>query len=377
LVYDNVLVGEVWLCSGQSNMEYYMAPKYAEPKRGKNLAKEEMAKPDNNMIRVLNWARNGEQNTWQVAGSETLDRTSQVGYFFAKSLTKELDVPVGIVTSAVGGSQIETWTDKSIYEAIPTYKEQMDKNKGIIGLQEVGKWYGRMIEPLIPYTFKGVLWYQGESNCIAGDQQYAEKFKLLADSWRKEFGKDLPIYYVLIAPHNYSTRNDKSTVTAEELPMFWQQQIAAQQLVSDSEYIAIFDLWDNITDIHPPYKWEVADRLFSVAMTKTYGKEGLVWSGPRLASSVVVDGKIIVTFDHVGEGLKTPRNRPVSWFEIAGEDGVFRAAHAKVEGKDKVVVYHPEIMNPSQVRVAWHETAVSNLSNSEGLPIVPFITNSK
>lgn len=153
------------------------------------------------MIRVLNWTRSGDQSTWQVAGSETLGRTSQVGYFFAKDLMAELNALVGIVTSAVGGSQIETWTDKTLYEAIPKYKKEMEEKDGNIGLQEVAKWYPRMVEPLIPYTFKGMLWYQGESNCIAGDRDYAAKFKIMIDDMRVKYGKEFPVYFVMIAPH--------------------------------------------------------------------------------------------------------------------------------------------------------------------------------
>ena len=376
IVYENILVGDVWLCSGQSNMEYTMRlnRKFAPPARGKDVAAQELEKPANPMIRLFIAQRWNEPSAWEVADSNSLALFSAPGYFFGKAIQEKLDIPVGLIRAAVGGTRIEEWTPGEVYLQSPVFAEQM-RSDGKVGGLEPGERYQHQIAPLLPFSIKGVIWYQGENNCGVGERQYAEKFEVMVDAWRKAFKlPDIPFYSVLLSPFSYSGgRGYKGPFTAEELPLFREQQIRAKELVSNSDFIVVSDLTDNVQDIHPSYKWEVGARLARVALAKEYGFADIVWSGPRLAQKEIKEGTIVLSFEHVGDGLKTNnRNRFLDWFEIAGEDGCFRPAIARIKDKDKVVVYHPEIKQPRQVRFGWHEVAKPNLVNSEDLPAVPF-----
>ncbi|MFV0506801.1 MAG: sialate O-acetylesterase [Bacteroidales bacterium] len=368
LKLDNVLIGEVWLASGQSNMEYSMVPYhefYLLPKE-EDLAYQELQKPANNMIRVLNCDRKGRRSEWKVADGESLVKTSQVGYFFGKDLQQKLDVPVGIVTSAIGGTQIEAWTTKETYQNDPTFAKELERGRGKINGKGPGNWYRTMIAPLVPFAFKGVLWYQGENNCVTTERQYARKFELMVGAWRDAFEQEnLPFYYVVLLPYTYSKDPRPSTkVTAEELPKFRVQQMEAQKLVPNTEFVIASDLVASVDDIHPPHKWTVAERLVRVAMTKSYGDDSVEWSGPRLRGSQTYEDSIVLIFDHCAEGLTTVKGKQATWFEIAGEDGIFCSAFADISSPTTVKVYHPDVKQPKFVRLGWHETAIPNLTNS-------------
>ncbi|MFT3751808.1 MAG: sialate O-acetylesterase [Paludibacter sp.] len=377
---ENIVVGEVWLCAGQSNMQYRMKllTQFARPIRGENLAELELKKPQNPMIRVFNKNRDNKPSAWFMADSTSLENTSAAGYFFGKDIQSRLNVPVGIITSAIGGTRIEGWTPATAYEKSAIFAPQLQTDSAKINGHEAGTFYKNMIEPLIPFAVKGFLWYQGENNCGISDRQYAEKYQVMVDCWLSVFRlPNAPFYNVLLAPHIYSDRLHKGTtrpVTAEQLPLLRAQQIKAQTLIPNTEYVSVSDLVDNLKDIHPSYKWTVGERLARVALAKTYGVDSLIWSGPRVRTVLRSDNTLIVKFDFAGKGLKTAYRRRVNWFEIAGENGVFRPAIADIRGTDKVVVYHPDIKNPVSVRFAWHETAMPNLVNSEGLPAVQFVS---
>lgn len=379
VVLDNVAIGEVWLCAGQSNMEYRMKllPQFAPPKKGTDLAAEELKKPANEMIRVFLPSRRGKSG-WRVANGESLPNVSAAGYFFGKKIQEELDVPVGIITTAVGGTRIEAWTPKEAYEngRFPIFADILKENNGMIQGVRPGDMYNRLVRPLIPYGIKGILWYQGENNCAIDDRDYVRKFQLMAEQWRQDFGlPEAPFYYVLLAPHIYSDRmhrNAKGPVTAEALPLFRQSQIDAKEQIPNSEYIVVNDLVDDLRDIHPSYKWEVGARLARVALAKTYGHDTITWSGPRIKNIEKREKEIVVTFDHCAKGLKTNDGKLLNWFEIATSHNAFRPALAEIIGRDQVKVYHPEIFHPTQIRFGWHEMAMPNLINSEGLPTVPF-----
>lgn len=378
VVYSNVVVGEVWLCSGQSNMEYRMKliSQFAPPKKGKDLAAEELKKPANNNIRVFLSDRRKSWKGWQVASGESLPNTSAAGYFFGKKLQEHLNVPVGIITVAQGGSRIEAWTPKEAYEQHPAFNDVMTRDKGRIRGISPGDLYNRLLKPVVPFGVKGFLWYQGENNCGIDDRLYAEKFQIMAKRWRDDFGlQDAPFYYVLLAPHIYSDRmhrNADHATTQESLPLFQENQMEAQKLIPNSEYIVVSDLVDDLRDIHPSYKWEVGARLARVALAKTYAQDSVVWSGPRFRESERMGNAIIVTFDHCGDGLKTNDGKLVGWFEVSADGNAFRPAIAEIIGKDQVRAYHPDVTAPRYIRLGWHETAMPNLVNSEGLPAAPF-----
>jgi sialate O-acetylesterase len=242
-------------------MEYRMKliPQFALPLVGVDLAAKELKQPVNTMIRVFNKDRNNKPSFWQIADSISLINTSAAGYFFGKKIQKELNVPVGIITSAIGGTRIEGWTPKKAYENSALFAPQLEAYNGKIDGYGTGNWYEKMIEPLVPFAVKGFLWYQGENNCGISDRQYAEKMEVLVKSWRANFNEpDAPFYYVLLAPHIYSDRlhkGNRGPLTAEELPLFRNQQIHARDLIPLCEYVSVSDLVDNLKDIHPSYKW--------------------------------------------------------------------------------------------------------------------------
>ena len=379
LIYNNVVVGEVWIAAGQSNMQYSMKrhKSFVAPAKGKDWSIEEMKKPQNPMIRVYTSLRT-HQKTWAEASGESLPDVSTVGYYFIRNIQDSLKIPVGVITVALGGTRIETWTPKEAYEQSPVFSKEM-KETGKIDDWGVGEWYEKLMKPVVPYSIRGFLWYQGESNCGVDEMRYVEKFQVMSSWWRKVFmDKNLPFYTVILAPHIYSDRMHKGAkhpLTAIKLPEFREQQKQVRKVVDNTEYITIFDMIDNLRDIHPSYKWFVGQRLARIALHRNYGYNQILYQGPELERvTKSADGKKLeLTFAHAGNGLKTfNRNRRLEWFEVAGRDGIFYPALADIHDKNQVSVYCREVKAPEFVRLGWHEVAVPNLVNSEGLTVIPF-----
>ena len=368
ITLNDVVVGEVWVAAGQSNMEYTMKlyKTFQKPYKGEDLAALELNKPENEKIRVFTCPRKGKGMGWQHANGQNLAMASAPGYFCVKNLQDSLGVPVGVISTAVGGTMIESW-------------------------RKDAEWYKKMIAPYVPFAVRGILWYQGENNCTNRIRNYASLFKATVAEWRQEWGvAEMPFLTVMLAPHIYSNRHHKrGVVDAEELPRFRQQQMACLDSVSNTEIIFTSDLVDDLFDIHPSYKWEVGRRLAVLALNKVYGRTELEWSGPRADAVSLVKGKhedlLKVHFNHVGTGLKkTPKDKErqsgsmLRWFEVAGSDGVWHSAIAYVEDSEHVMVSSPSVLHPVSIRYLWHETATSNdLLNSYGLPAFPFVLTTK
>jgi sialate O-acetylesterase len=230
-----------------------------------------------------------------------------------------------------------------------------------------------MVTPYTPYTLRGFIWYQGESNLMAGDiSVYTLKMRTLIETWRSAFqAPDAPFYYVLLAPFLYSERTkDRAHVTAEVLPLFWQAQVDASTL-PHTGFVTTTDLVANLKDIHPTNKRDVGLRLANVALSETYGRTNLVAQSPRYTSMRVAKNKIELTFSNIGSGLKSRDGKPLDSFLIAGADKQFVPAEANIEN-GKVVVSSATIEKPVAVRFGWTETANPNLVNSAGLPAIPF-----
>ena len=380
ITLKNILVGEVWLASGQSNMEYSMNrhPQYKKPAKGDpDILQKEFSAAENPLIRVLYVEKKLDTaelptSGWHEAVGEELAPVSAAGYFFAKKLFEELDVPVGIISSSWGGTAIETWTPVEAYLESPLFADKMkgDRLEG----QEVGRRYGKMIEPLIPYTLKGFIWYQGETSLINGDMMnYADKMKVLVDSWRSLWNdNDMPFYYVQISPMVYSQRRDHVAKDWQSLPHFWEVQTLALD-IPNTGMIVTTDLVDNPRDIHPSYKWIVGERLSRLALAKDYDKK-VEYSGPVFKKMAIDGNKAVIEFDHVESGLVTSDGKAPDWFQISGPDGKFVKAEAAIDG-GRVVLTAKGVKEPAAVRFAWDEVAMPNLVNGEGLPAVPFRTN--
>ncbi|HNX89530.1 MAG TPA: sialate O-acetylesterase [Paludibacteraceae bacterium] len=382
ITLENILVGDVWLCSGQSNMEYpfdYRLKKYATPVRGENVALEELLKPKSDKIRYLyaekqNDTKDIKSVGWFTSNDSVLRNVSAIGYFFGKYIYEETNVPVGIISSSWGGTMIEEWTPAWVYEKSPVFAGQIDPNDKKINGRIAGTKFYSMIQPIVPFAVKGMLWYQGETNCMSEDQAtYPEKMKMLLETYRSLFrNPQMPFYYVQIAPYLYSKRtNDKMQHTPELLPEFWEAQSSFLS-THRTGMVVTTDLVDNLSDIHPSYKWEVARRLSLWALAKDYNKK-VIYQSPGYKSMKIKDGKIILIFHNIGGGLISKDGEALTWFTIAGADGNFVPAKAEIKRKT-VVVWADEVKQPEMVRFAWNERAMPNLCNKKGLPVMPFRT---
>ncbi len=369
----NVLVGEVWLCSGQSNMEWTVSRS--------NNAKEEIAAakfPNIRHIKIPHVPSDKPQSDvksggWQATTPQTAGNFTAVGYFFARNLHKELDVPIGLIGSNWGGTRIEPWTPPAGFKQVPALKDIADnldtfpkKNKdGRVQHQTALALYNGMIHPLVPYAIRGAIWYQGESNNGEG-MLYHEKMKALIAGWRSVWNKkDLPFYFVQLAPYSYG--GDPTRLAG-----IWEAQTAT--LAIPHTGMAVTTDIGNIKDIHPRNKQDVGKRLALWALAKNYGQDDLVYSGPLYKSMKVEDNKIRIQFDHVAGGLAARDSKALSHFTIAGEDKKFVEAKAEIDG-DCVVVSAESVKNPVAVRFGWHQNAEPNLMNKEGLPASPFRTD--
>ncbi len=378
---EDVVVGEVWLCSGQSNMEWTVA-------RSNNPG-EEAAKGNHPRIRHIKIphrpSAKAESNVpstgWQQATSQTVPNFTAVGYFFGRELMNELDVPVGLIGSNWGGTRIEPWTTPAGFKSVPALKSIADKldtfpSKRKVKNKKTGKvteainhqtplaLYNGMISPLVPYAIKGALWYQGESNNGEG-MLYHEKMKALINGWRKLWNNpELPFYYVQLAPYVYRGDNRQF-----QLPGIWQAQLATLSVPHTG--MAVTTDIGNIKDIHPKNKQDVGKRLALWALAKNYGRKGVVYSGPLYKGHKAEGSSIRVSFSEIGGGLKSLDGKALTHFEVAGDDKKFAKAQARIDG-DTVVVSSDAVGKPEHVRFGWHESAEPNFGNKAGLPASPF-----
>ena len=369
----NILVGDVWFCSGQSNMEYSMRKnsKFEKAAHGSGppdaldsahntdirlfLVRTNYSKPDNAHIR----------RQWDTAIGAALRDFSAAGYFFAKEIYEQEHVPIGLISNAVPGSRIEPF--------LPGNWAGRDSNGETADTAVPGKFYETIVRPLAPYAVKGFLWYQGESNCFLNDTlRYPDKMKTLIESWRTLWeNPNLPFYFVQIAPFYYSHStggNQTHTPTAE--PVFWEAQGKALEL-PHTGMVVTTDLVDSIQDLHPAYKWEIGRRLALLALAKDY-HQSVVCSGPIYSSMTAKGRTIVLTFTNTGSGLVSRDGRLLDWFETAGRDGKFTTAKATIAGNDKIIIKAKN--KPAAIRFGWNEAAQPNLYNKEGLPAMPFRT---
>lgn len=411
LLIKDVVVGDVWLASGQSNMEWEMG--------WKNDSKEDIPKADHPQLRIIQiplvasvTPQDSVNATWARCSPESVASFSAVGYYFGLKLHQEIGVPIGVIQSAWGGTRIEPWTDPTGFAAVPALRDfgktvvaQLPgspdyKAKHTEHFTNIELWmkqareeiaagrsappmpaqptaytndpgtptalYNAMIHPLVPFALKGSIWYQGESNHNEGFS-YVDKTAALLHSWRTAFkNPDLPFYYVQIAPWQYGDEDP------EILPQFW---IAQQQCQSipHTGMAVITDIAE-IPDIHPAHKQEVARRLALWALAKDYGKSDIDPSGPTYASHKVDGASVRVRFEHTHGGLASRDGKALTHFEVAGVDGAFVPAEAQIDG-DTVVVKSIKVASPKQVRFAWSKLAMPNLMNGDKLQATAFHTH--
>ncbi len=398
---QDVLVGEVWVGSGQSNMQMSVG--------SSANAAEEAAQANFPKIRLFEVKRlvsdtplDDVSGSWTLCTPETARKTSAAGYFFSRDIHKKLDVPVGFIHSSWGGTPAQSWTTKEDLDAEPALKFILDdwqkalsnypaaKEKFDAQLEQWKKLaatakaegkpvpaqprppqgpghqntpaglYNAMIAPLTPYAIRGALWYQGESNASATHAYpYRRLFRTMIEGWRQQWGQGaFPFLFVQLA-------NYKSNIY---WPVLRESQNDALNLRKVNMAV-IIDVGDS-KDIHPKNKQAVGQRLALAARATVYG-ERIVYSGP-IYRQVTSEGKgLRAWFDHTGTGLKSRDGGPLTGFTIAGADGKFVPAEAKIDGAS-VVVSSPEIAAPVAVRYAWLDDPVANFINAEGLPASPF-----
>ena len=416
---QDVLVGEVWFASGQSNMFYTMnrSPEYAGL----------IAESNHPALRMFNAPlvtaeANQEdiEGTWKAATPETVPDYSAVAFFFARKLHLELGVPVGVIKSAWGGKPVETFTSREALNTLPGTKALVDamrkdeasydqakadaayasklepwkatmaaaKGKSdeerkrlpkkpdapkrpLLTEGRPGVLYAAMIHPFVGYTMRGAIWYQGEGNARPGAVPYDQTLPLMIHDWRKRWNDEFSFYYVQLASYHAPS-------TEPGTPDSWALTQDRMRLVlgtTPKTGMAIINDVGEANDIHPKNKKDPGERLARWALAKDYGKQ-LIYSGPLFKTSEVKDGAIRLTFDQAGEGLKSRDGGALKRFEIAGADKNWKWADAKVDGTDAVIVSSAEVKAPVAVRYAWAANPEgSNLVNSNGLPASVFRTD--
>lgn len=411
---NDILIGEVWIASGQSNMEWTM---------NKTDNKADIAKDNDDLLRVY-VSRNitaikestDFAGTWQATKPENTGRFTAVGYEFAKALRQKLNVPVGVIECSWGGKPVQSFVSDEALRACPEAEGMLaQKAKSVQGYDPTkakanyekamvswkaadAKWeiekkgkrprrpklqqhpalspnmpsaiYNGMIAPIVGYSSRGAIWYQGESNARGeGSNAYGELLECLIQDWRKRWGSNLSFYYVQIA--NFEKWSDKQGwVTVQD---------EMRRLLDDSNsktgHVGMATINDigHPTNIHPGNKKDVGQRLARWAFNQDYGMKDVVVSGPLYKSFAVKGSAIEITFDHA-TGLKSRDAKPLGSFEIAGADNQWKPAEAKIAGS-KIVVSNKQVGNPTQARYAWKSNPTdANLVNGEGLPTSCFIT---
>ena len=376
IALDNILFGEVWLCSGQSNMEMPMKGYAGQPIFG---AAEAVAKSNNPNLRLFSVTRVSGSKTplkevlkysgWQQATPESVLKFSAVGYFYGQQLQEILDVPVGLILSAWGGSSVQAWMST---EALSPY-QKVDLTNRDINVKPNAiptALYNSMMHPLIPYTIKGAIWYQGESN-VEEAEKYKKLFPAMVQDWRKRWAiGDFPFYYAQIAPYIYSgnetVQNSKNSAFMREV------QLQCLDLIPNSGIAITMDIGAE-NPIHPPKKKEVADRLLYNALHKTYGFAAVNYEGPTFESMEIKDAGLLLKFKNEDNGIYSYNG--LEGFEIAGSDKVFYPANAKIVDRKKVLVASDKVPSPVAVRYDWNNWVKGTLLNTNLLPASSFRTD--
>ncbi len=363
ILLENVLIGEVWLCSGQSNMEW-------SAMNNNQQAIAEAPAATNSQIRFFhipkstaNYPQDDTKAGWKVCNPEDMKKFSAIGYFFGKKLNKELAVPVGLINASWGGTPAEVWTPVEVF-AEDAGLSEASKKAGVTPWWPYipGKTFNAMIHPITNFSIAGAIWYQGESNTSTA-YLYSKLLTAMINSWRRYWVNDFPFYYVQIAPFAYGTEYVG--------PLLREAQSKLE--VSKTGMVVISDLVDNINDIHPQNKVDVANRLADLALADTYQKKSGPYLYPGYKSMTIEGNKIKIELGNIGSGIMSKNGDPKE-FEIAGADKVFYPATAKIVGNG-IIVQAKEVSQPVAVRFGFKNKSMPNLFSKEGLPVNLFRTD--
>lgn len=380
LTLENILVGEVWVCSGQSNMRWTVSRS--------NDADLEILTANYPKIRLVTLPTVASQTPlsefegeWQACSSETVPNFSAVGYFFGRRIHQALDVPVGLINNAWGGSAADAWVNRDVLAQQDFYKETMARweqmenaenpNARLMnGNQRPANLYNGMLRPVMGFGIRGAIWYQGESNAGRA-HQYRKLFPLMIQNWRDEWGQgDFPFYWVQLADFRPEVAEPGESDWAE----LREAQTMAMKLPNTGQAV-IIDIGE-ANDIHPTDKQNVGNRLSRWALANDYGID-IDYRSPEFKSMEKEGNKITLTFDYVGPRMDTFDVGELKGFAVAGEDRKFHWAQAQmVKGaKDKIVVWSDAVSDPVAVRYGWANNPVVNVRSLNGLPLTPFRTD--
>lgn len=371
-VFTNVVVGEVWFCSGQSNMEFPMGGLPWDATRRIKDSEREIAAANYPLLRhfkaphlVSDIPLDDVKAKWEATTPGTVKDKSAVAYVFGETLLKELKVPVGLIDCSWGGTRIEPWTpaahpdDLYLLQNLAKWKRGQDVPTVL--------WNG-MVAGICPFAIKGSIWYQGCANRADG-AAYIDKTVALVRGWRREWGQgDFPYFLVQLAPFKYENAKDTA------LPVFQEAQASIPQKVPNSGYTVINDV-GNVDDIHPTDKRTVGMRVADQVLDRVYGKFVRPWKTPTLKACTLEGESIRVSFENAA-GLKTRDGRPPTEFELLGPSNRWVAAEAHIEGEG-VVLSAPGVTKPLAMRFAPYNGSTPNLINSAGLPAGPCHYNAK
>ena len=386
LTLNNILAGEVWVCAGQSNMEmpvkgfgncpvegYNEAVVTANDYRGVHFVK---------IPSVMSTKPLNDANChWEVVSPNTVGEASATGYFFAQVVNKALDVPVGLIMANKGGTRVESWLTKENLEKYtddPTDSLEIVKRWPQWDYHRSLLWGNGTFNPILNYTVKGIIYYQGCSNVGDPGDQYSQRMKILADQWRQQFGLgEIPFYFVEIAPYHYDN------VDADNGARLREQQYKASLLIPNSGLVCTNDLAYpyETTQIHPAQKKPVGQRLAYLALNKTYGMHAVGCMSPSYKDMKVTDDYVDI---HLNNDLGAiSRFEDIQGFEVAGDDHVFhpaKAVHFWQPGggywDETIRISSPEVKKPVAIRYCFKNFQLGNLKNAAGLPLFPFRTDS-
>ncbi|WP_282073926.1 sialate O-acetylesterase [Polaribacter atrinae] len=366
ILLKNVLIGEVWVCSGQSNMQMKLKGNFNQPILG---SQETILNSKNSQLRMFNTKIKASLTPlknvigkWEEASPKTSGNFSATAYYFGQKLQELLKVPVGLIHSSWGGSSAESWTDKEIISQfnsakIPAIIPKKNKQKNPTLL------YNGMLHPFIGYNIKGVIWYQGEANRNRANE-YEQLISAMVSSWRSKWQNNFPFYFVQIAPFEYKNTNSAFLREAQLKTMF---------SLENSGMAVTMDIGE-CDNIHPSNKKLVGDRLAYWALSKNYKIEGISYSGPVYKKMQFKGLKAILTFDYAKNGF-SGFGKKIQGFEIAGEDKVFHEALVKINRNKTITVWSDNVLKPKAVRYAFKNCVLGTLYNTEGLPASSFRTD--
>ena len=365
ITVEDIVFGEVWLCSGQSNMEFNM-------NWGITDAGDALANCKNNEIRFFQvghaydkFPQTKCEGKWVVCDENSMPTFSSVAYFFGRRLNEQLKVPVGLIGSYWGGTCIQTWMPAEVFSNKPEL-QKTTKDIEAYGWAPKGAslLYNAMIFPFTKYRIAGTIWYQGEANVAKEYNEYSKLFAGMIEGWRDAFGNDFPVYFVQIAPCNYY-EGIKSAYLRE------QQEMVLQ--MPGTGMVSITDLVDDITNLHPGKKRAVGERLSNLALKEQYGKSDLQPYSPHFDRLTVKRDKAIVSVISIGK--LSYKGAQITNFQLAGADQQFYPANATIEKDGQIQLVSSNVKNPVAVRYCFTNEATSNLFDVNNLPLLPFRTD--